>query len=338
MGGIWFNPGVLADSLSETVGYKAGLALSISQICDHLDDPKYPDLILASEEQVVRLRSEDYEALFYKLLHSVGYIEKQYDGGNAFTQLFHMYRNTHFDELTGVLKIFNEMWPKLLDQAALKGEKTIEPMPFLDACLDRYGKLGLQMATESVMLINQALHVSPYSPVRYVDWKKVEQLDLLFDRGAEEPEQGEFIDQRFIDYLSNNPDKLATMHWRKFEELTAEFFFRAGFQIELGPGQNDDGIDIRVWKPGQDKSNPPYCIVQCKRQKKKIEKVIVKGLYSDVQFADANYGLIVTSSELSKGARQTISVRGYPIAEVNKTGLTTWLMQLRTPGTGIVRV
>jgi len=35
MGGLWFDPETLADSLSETAGYKAGLALSLDTMCDH---------------------------------------------------------------------------------------------------------------------------------------------------------------------------------------------------------------------------------------------------------------------------------------------------------------
>lgn len=338
MGSIWFDPQVLADSLSETVGYKAGLALSVPQICEHLDGTDYPDLIIASEKRVVRMRSEEYEALFYKLLHRVGYTEEEFDGDYLGVKLFHKYKNTYAKEHEGILALFVEMWPKLLEETLKKGEKAIDPTPFLDACLDRYGELGLQMGIERIEAINKGLHMSPHSPLRYTEWKNIEELRSLFQGGGAKPEHGEFIDQRFIDYLSTNPDKLETMHWRKFEELTAEFFFRAGFQVELGPGQNDDGVDIRIWKPVQDTGQSPHCVIQCKRQIKKIEKVVVKGLLADVQFMKAEYGLIVTSSEISPGARQTISVRGYPIKEVNKAQLATWLLKLRTPGTGIVRV
>lgn len=78
-------------------------------------------------------------------------------------------------------------------------------------------------------------------------------------------------------------------------------------------------------------------IIQCKRQKNKIDKVIVKGLHSDIIFNNAKFGLIVTTSELRKGARETISTRGYPIEEVNKNHLTHWLNELKTPGKGIIR-
>jgi restriction system protein len=129
------------------------------------------------------------------------------------------------------------------------------------------------------------------------------------------------------------------MHWRKFEELTAEYFKRDGYNVELGPGSNDDGVDVRVWKASQDEENdPPHIIIQCKRQKSKVEKVVVKGLYADMLFQKADYGLIVTSSELSPGSKQTIIARGYAIEEIDNKGLRTWLETLQTPGTGIVRV
>jgi restriction system protein len=82
----------------------------------------------------------------------------------------------------------------------------------------------------------------------------------------------------------------------------------------------------------------PHILVQCKRQKAKVEKVVVKGLHADVSYESADYGLIVTTSELSPGARATIEARGYPIQEVDRSGLEKWLQTLRTPGTGIVRV
>ena len=80
MGSIVFGPEVLNDSLSETVGYKAGLALSLEEMCDHLSGTTYPDLLRESERAPVRLRAEDYNSLFYKLLHRVGYSEEEFDG------------------------------------------------------------------------------------------------------------------------------------------------------------------------------------------------------------------------------------------------------------------
>jgi len=92
---------------------------------------------------------------------------------------------------------------------------------------------------------------------------------------------------------------------------------------------------VRVWS---EKTNcAPKYIIQCKKQKDKIDKVTVKGLYADVVAEGAEMGLLVTTSEFSLGARKTVDVRGYPIEEVDGKMIGMWLSQLRTPGTGIVR-
>ncbi|MNR54488.1 hypothetical protein D3C85_1746810 [compost metagenome] len=57
-----------------------------------------------------------------------------------------------------------------------------------------------------------------------------------------------------------------------------------------------------------------------------------------MQHLNAEYGLIVTTSELSPGAKETIVARGYAISEVDKIGLKDWLKALEKPGSGIVRI
>ena len=127
------------------------------------------------------------------------------------------------------------------------------------------------------------------------------------------------------------------MHWRKFEELTAEFFHREGYKVQIGPGSNDDGVDVRAWDAESSITEKPLLIAQCKRQKEKISRVIVKGLHADVQYEGAKYGIIVTTSELSPAAKSTIQGRGYSIQAVERDGVEKWLSTLRSPGTGIIR-
>lgn len=340
MGGMIFEPEVLGDTLAETCGYKAGLALSLEALCDHLSATQYADILVASETSMVRLRSEEYEELFYKLLHRVGYTEEEYDGDTTGIGLWHKYQGTDLEQIyLGVVQLFTEVWPTIMDDALKSGKTSLDPSPFFEAVRKKFGQVGIQLALEKLDAIDKGMNLSPHSGLRYTAWKNVEDLEGLFSGNAKKPEYGTFFDQRFINYLNANTDRLGDIHWRKFEELTAEFFEREGFNVELGPGSNDDGVDVRVWEDSQDQKNdPPHFIIQCKRQKSKIEKVVIKGLYADVAFQEASYGLIVTSSELSPGARETISVRGYPIREVNNHGVKDWLTALRVPGTGIVRV
>lgn len=339
MGGMNFGPGILADGLSETAGYKAGLTLSVEELCDHLTGTEFPDIIRRSEEYGTRLRSEEYEGLFYKLLYRIGYTAEEYDGDHTGAKRIHKYRRKNqLREYEGMLKIFGGMWMDLINQAEAKGTQSIDPTPFVIKCHEQFGAVGLHMAMEQIDVMSRAFTLSPHSIGRSVYWTSPLELEKLFTGTSEDPEGGKFIDQRFVDYLSNNLDRMPEMHWRKFEELSAEFFHREGYQVELGPGSNDDGVDVRVWKGGSEPTDKPLCLVQCKRQKAKVDRVIIKGLYADVEYEGAEYGVIVTTSELSPAARSTVAARGYPIKEVEREGLKKWLSALRTPGTGIVRL
>ncbi|UOB59450.1 restriction endonuclease [Burkholderia pyrrocinia] len=284
------------------------------------------------------MRSEEYEDLFYSLLNGIGFTEVQFQGFAVESgRLYHKYKKHALAEYMGTLEIFNALWPQLVEQAR-KGNTAIEPSPIVREALKKYGRLGATIAIEYIDIFARSVQLNPHSVQRYVEWDYALSLDGLFVGTDSPPEVGVFIDQRYINFLYKNPEKLATMHWRKFEELTSEFFVREGYRVEIGPGGNDDGVDIRIWGPDEGDGNSPLCLVQCKRTKAKVEKVVVKGLHADVVYENAKRGLIVTTSELSPGARTTIQTRGYPIEEVEHEGLKKWLSKLRVPGTGIVRV
>jgi restriction system protein len=141
------------------------------------------------------------------------------------------------------------------------------------------------------------------------------------------------LDQRYIDYLAQNIDLVGKINWRKFEGLTAEFFEREGYHVALGPGRGDDGIDLRVWRDKND--GPPTVLVQCKRQQEKIDKMVVKSLFADVEHHKAGSGLIVTTSSFSKGAREVCVARNYPIREANRDTVGKWISRMRTPNSGV---
>ncbi len=337
-----FAPGVFADHLSEIAGQKVGLALSLPELCDHLsgDHRNLGDVLIKSEKYGLRIRSEEFEEACYRLLHRIGYTEGEEDGIPPQIKLYHKYK--HNPRLLaiyeGVSTIFNEMMMDLIEETTKRGGKFLDPSKIMKRCALEFGRTGLDMAMENIKGFDYHMRISPHMLSRYDEWTTTLELKKLFSGTLETPERGAFIDQRFINYLSNNNHRLGEIHWRKFEELTAEYFEREGFRVEIGPGTNDDGVDVRLWKPEAPEDAKPTCLIQCKRQKTKIEKVIIKGLAADVQFMGADYGMIVTTSELSPGAQTTISARGYPIQVVERDAVRTWLTRLRTPGTGIIRI
>jgi len=207
-------------------------------------------------------------------------------------------------------------------------------MQFLDQVVeDHPPQVGL-MAVEFVRRLERGLLESPWSLHRDVEWLEVKSLAGLRDSPELDPERGRFLDQRFIDYLQTQPQGLDAMHWRKFEGLTAEFFDRRGFRVEIGPGRDDDGVDIRIWADAGRPAAPLY-LVQCKRQRQKVGKVIVKALWADVVHEGATEGVIATTSALQPGAQAVIDGRRYRISSRNRDTVERWLTEMRTPGRGV---
>lgn len=336
MGSINFGPRVLPDNLTEIAGYKAGLAMSIEEICDHLTGTSFPDAVRDSETSGIRLRSEEYEDLYYNLLHRIGYTGELYQGPSIeLARLFH-----RFEADAAELELYEQVNSTINQFMIIEIQngdpKLAGPMEILTEVKKMFGVPGVKIAIEIFEIINRGVRMNPHRGIGS-EWINPLELKGLFKGTDQQPEKGRFIDQRYIDYLSNNQDRIGDMHWRQFEKLTAEFYERDGYKVDLGPGSGDDGVDVRVWKPDAKPGDSPLCIVQCKRQKDKIEKVVVKGLHADVEFERAEYGVIVTTSELSPGAKTTISARGYDIQAVEQDSVKGWLTRLRTPGTGIVR-
>ncbi|MFC6123187.1 restriction endonuclease [Phytobacter sp. SCO41] len=94
-------------------------------------------------------------------------------------------------------------------------------------------------------------------------------------------------------------------------------------------------MDVRVWHPNANASTPPVQLIQCKRTKSKIDKVLVKSLWADVIDENAKGGIIVTTSSFSPGAQEICKAKKYPIREVNRGKVIQWLNELRRVGRGV---
>jgi len=337
MGSIVFDKGQFADHLHEIIGYKSGIAASVEHMCDLLSGSGYDDNISNSEKYGLRIRSEEYDSLYYELLHKVGVTKQPYGG------MFEVFQISRDIEKVGgmefaadIQNIYQRNITLEMELAAKENKKSLDPTKMIEEAHAKYGQLGLDSIMKLIHGYAELMEHSPNTALRFNQFDNILNLEDLFKKYSPAVSKGVFLDQRFIDYLSVNNEKLGQIHWRKFEELTAECFSKFGYSVELGPGSNDDGVDVRVWND-KERGSPKY-IVQCKRTKSKIDKVTVKGLYADTLHEGSELGILVTSSEFSVGARKTVSARSYPIEEVNGDNIKSWLNELRTPGSGIVRV
>lgn len=334
---MWFNGIEFSAFLSELIGYKSGIALTQNDLCELVsDEEKYESVLKQPDEAVIRIRSEELESLVGLLLYRVGHIESP-EVGFSFVRLIHKYKHNE-EELAAymtAMELFTEIMPEISKQTAAAGKKAIDPSPFIKASIDKAGKLGGKIAIELLEGYNRDLYTSPYILCRRIDWVDTVDLMDLFKSESLVTQYGKFVDQRYIDYLHRNFEKINDINWRKFEGLTGEFFTRNGFHVEIGPGRDDGGVDLRIWPSETDINLPPLILVQCKRQRSNVEKVIVKALWADVLEENAQSGLIVTTSALSIGADKVCKARGYPVCQANRETLKIWIKNMKTPGEGV---
>ena len=324
----------LVGHLGELVGYKSGLALTREELAEHLvDSPQIRDAVLVKGNHRLRIRSEEYEAAVHGILYGVGNISSPHPLPPilAVTRRF-----AHDPAHSKILdKVLTRCLELLNDEIGNTPQGTqIDLSPLSAAIESEFRRPGLDIAFELIEQIGLQLHISPWNSRRSFDWNDTVQLQDLFRSENLDTLYGKFFDQRFLDYLARNFGRIDEVNWRKFEGLAGEFFERAGFQVELGPGRADGGVDVRVWAPEDDRTKPPLILVQCKRQKESVSQVVVKALWADVSNEGAQSGLIVTTSELAPSAKTVRKARRYPIAAVERGTLRDWLEQLRSPGSG----
>ena len=334
MGAFTASSMAIAGYLGETVGYKAGLALTREELGQHLcDAPDIRDAVVVSDDLQVRLRSEELEAAVSGLLYRLGNIPTP-QPLPPITAVYHRFA----DDPT-YSAILGEVLTRCVETFRVEVAETPHGTPhdihqLLETAATEFGAPGLDIANALSDGILLQLHTSPWVTQRWFDWDDPVQLRDLFKRENLETKYGMFFDQRFVDYLAQNFQKIGKINWRQFERLTAEHFQHAGYRVEIGPGRNDGGVDVRVWDPTSDIAKPPLILVQCKRQAADVEQVIVKALWADVVNEEAESGLIVTTSRLAPGAATVQRVRGYPIDVAERQTLRDWIEQLRSPGKG----
>jgi len=336
MGSIWTIKENLYDYLTTMTGIKCGVAISSKTIDDILEKHHYCEEIVSAEmHEKVRLHSSECVEIFDLILYHLGRSESQfYVSKNAQADLKYCQDSDDWEKWSSINDIWNDL---VMENYQIESKFSGNELSskFLETATSQLGLEGLEMAKLLLEGFIEDQFRSVFHPGEPIDVTNPIELEDLFKKENLQVSNGKFFDQRFIDYLSRNPEKIGEIHWRQFEKLCAEFFHKEGFEVELGPGRSDGGIDIRIWPNDSKQEGPPLMIIQCKRQKEVVEQVIVKALYADVLHEKATSGMIITSSRLSPGAKQTCLARQYPIEQADRETVIQWLNQMKQPGVGI---
>lgn len=325
----------LVEEVNEVVGYKSGLCLEYNEMARYVVH-NLLKLWQGDMEDYIRFRPEEYEGIVFAILHGIGSISEPDPSPHAF-KLIHKYKNDpkKFSILEGVLQLRNEWFTKQLSNPSFTPGTAIDPTEFYYKSKAKFGEIGANISLEVLNGLIGYQAASPWNIARRIEWENTIQLKELFSSESLDVLYGEFIDQRYIDYLSSNFDDIDGIHWRKFEALTCEFFHKNGYYVKIGEGRNDDGIDARVWPSKENLEQPPTIIIQCKRQKEKVGKTVVKALWADTIYEKAESGLLVTTSKVSPGAKKTNTARAYNVNFAERDTLKAWVQTMRTPNKGM---
>lgn len=317
-------------ALSEDSGSRSGLALSESDLLAHLP-AQHPMREGLEQNIMMRVASDTYADTVGDLLFALGATKEpgMPTIGIRLMRLLDQDRRSIFS-LEELMKLEAVARHYLHLRNEGQGGQA-EILAELKCMAD--GKQGVFDALVEAMTYELA-----YSPFYTRDFANVDKvtLDSLFTSEQLPANEEHYFDQRFINYLGSQPEKLKDIHWRQFEGLTAEWFMRSGYDVALGPGRNDGSIDVRLWNGDAEPGIPPAIIVQCKRQKRKVERVVVKALYADMLAEGVGKGMVVTTSDISPGAASDVKARSYPITTANRAQVHAWIEAMRKPDAGIV--
>ena len=128
---------------------------------------------------------------------------------------------------------------------------------------------------------------------------------------------------KLIDYFGKYPDKLVNLDWRKFEELLGAIFQNQGFDTELGPGQADSGVDLRLIR--KDSIGEFITLVQAKRYADRpICIEAVQALSGAVEDEKANRGLFVTTSRYLPSAKRFATRQNRRLSLATSADVARW--------------
>ena len=115
---------------------------------------------------------------------------------------------------------------------------------------------------------------------------------------------------------------LDALEWRRFEQLVTWYFQKTGFEAKRSRVGADGGVDIHVYKPGEDR---PFAYVQCKAwYAYKVGVKPIRELFGVMAADSVNTGYFITTGsftaeaqEFAKGRDMKLVTGGYLLEKLN---------------------
>jgi Restriction endonuclease len=134
------------------------------------------------------------------------------------------------------------------------------------------------------------------------------------------------VSAELYEHFAKYPNDLQKLKHRDFEVLLSRIFIAQGFNVELGPGTGDGGVDVKLWY--RDKIGDVLTYVQAKRYSPKnaIELEAVAALSGVVHTDGATNGLFVTTSRYLKSAQKFAAAVRSKIQLKDSSDVAEWCL------------
>lgn len=125
--------------------------------------------------------------------------------------------------------------------------------------------------------------------------------------------------------LSLRPRRLFDISPRKFEEIIAELFFRAGYEVELTAQTRDGGRDIIALSRRMDV--PLRLLIECKRYAphNKVGLALVQRLFGVKLAESASKAILATTSTFTRDAQVFARSHLWDLDLKDHNGVVAWL-------------
>ncbi|MGE6758802.1 restriction endonuclease [Corallococcus interemptor] len=306
--------------ITETVACRSGILLTdhdVRSLVQGTPLEQWTEVFDRPQDAEIRVRPEFVEDFVRVLRAAIGNLPDATPGGILSMRRLKRLADRDID-ITPIFDAISSLMDsgrhKSIDEQFVKEVISITRMPF-----EVVAEVVLALADHQE---RDSLIMHPMSS----EWDGARPLSDLFSGETVPKDPERYFEQRFIDFLVAQGERLDKMHWRNFERLTAEYFHRKDYAVVLGPGSKDGGVDIRLWPKDADKSLPPLMLIQCKRYKRDtlVELEYVKALWADVSFEGAQGGLIATTARISPDGKRIAEARKYALSFAENESVKDW--------------
>lgn len=139
-----------------------------------------------------------------------------------------------------------------------------------------------------------------------------------------------FLYNELFDFFHKNPNKFYSLSPRQLELYVGEVFRNQGYDIEMGPGTKDGGIDLRLYQ--RQDIDQITTLVQVKRYKESIPIRLdaVAALYGHMEANGAQEGVFVTTSRYLPGVKHFADRIPKKITLLDSHELAAWSNKVKT--------